>query len=213
MSRTSAGNNVNRVPTPVKYFVSFAGEKGEFTYWDKEAAERVSLGESIEFVVMDTRSAVGGWSDPNQARIFSNRVKSVVTEELVVRCGKETLQKGLWANIKDAAKADGAKFCTEVFALVSIGGTLQPAQIDFMGSVLGDWMNFTEEMGGPWSVYKSKVVATKGEQRKKGKTLYYAVNFTTEDLTSEDSAQADEFNDDKLQPYLNAGAPSEPVTV
>lgn len=212
MSRTSTGSNVNRVPSPVKYFVAF-NQEGNFSYWDKDTKERVSLGESVSFVVMDTRSAVGGWSDANSARIYSNKVKSVVTEEFTVRCGKETLQKGLWADIKDKAKGAGAKFCTEVFALMQINGELQPVQIDFMGSSLGDWMNFVEEMGGPWSVYKSLIVATRGEERKKGKTLYYGINFTTEDLDTEASTAADEFNDNKLQPYLNNSTTSEPVTV
>ena len=81
-----------------------------------------------------------------------------------------------------------------------------------MGSILGDWMSFVEEMGGPWSVYKSLIVATKGEQRKKGRTVFHAVDFTTEDLDVETSAAADEFNDDKLQPYLNSGTP-EPIAV
>jgi hypothetical protein len=206
MSRTSVNNNANRVPSPVKYYISFTGE-GQFSYWDGDAKVRKSLGESIDFVVMDTRSAVGGFSEPHNAKIYSNRVQSVTKEELNVRCGKETLVKGFWGEIKDRAKAVGAKFCTEVFALVNVNGVFEPAQIDFMGSSLGDWMSFMDEIGGKWAMYQSVVTATKGDQRKKGKTIYYAVNFSTSDLPEEVAEQANTFNDDKLQPYLTAGDP------
>lgn len=213
MSRTSTNSNANRVPTPVKYFVSFTKE-GDFSYWNKEVGERVSLGETIKFVLMDTRSAVGGWHEVDGvgARVFSNRVKSTVDEELVVRSGKETLAKGLWADIKDKAKGAGGKFCTELFVLVEIDGKLEPVQMDFMGSALGDWMTFVEELGGKWAIYKSLVVASKGEKRKKGSNVYYGINFTTEELSAESSDAANAFNDDQLQPYLNSGT-AEPVTV
>lgn len=201
MSRTSQNSSANRVPSPIKFYVTF-NQDGEFVYYDVDKKERVSLGSTLDFVVMDTRSSIGGFNKAANARIYSNNVKSVVTEEVTVKCGKETLQKGLWADIKDKAKAQGAKFCTKVFALAKINGELQPVELDLTGSALGDWMSFVEELGGKWATYSSTIRASKGEERKSGKNIYYGVAFSLEPLDPVDNEMANAFNDDMLQPYL-----------
>ena len=211
MSRTSQTNS-NRVPSPVKFYINF-NQDGEFVYYDAEKKERVSLGSDLDFLVMDTRSAVGGFNKALDARIYSNMVKSVVTEEVTVKCGKETIDKGIWAEIKDRVKAKGAKFCTKVFALAKINGTLEPVELDFMGSAIGDWMSFIEELGGKWATYSSTISATKGEERKSGKNIYYGVAFSLKPLDPADNDAANAFNDDKLQPYLNAGVAQEAAVV
>lgn len=211
MSRTSKTNSADRVPSPVRYYVSFSGERGTFSYWDSANKERVDLGSNIEFVIMDTRSAIAGWSDEANARIYSNRVKSTVKEELTVRCGTSILAKGMYADIKEKIKDKGAKFCTEVFALMLINEEYQPVQIDLTGAALGCWMKFVDELGGPWALYAFKIVTSLGEKKKKGRVEYVEVNFATAELDSELNEQANNFNDDALQPYLNAGV-AEPAT-
>ena len=205
MSRTNQNGNSPRVPSPIRYYVSWSGEKGQFSYWDGEAKKRVELGPDTEFVVMDTRSAISGFNDEAQARVFSNRVKSTTKEEFNVRCGNNVIAKGFYADIKEKVKAEGGKFCTEVFALMNIDGDFQPVQIDIMGAALGCWMTFVDTLGGPWAIYAFKINTSLGDKKKKGRVEYFEVSFATEELTSELNEMANAFNDDMLQPYLNAG--------
>jgi len=211
MSRTSTNSGANRVPNPVRYFVSFSGATGTFSYWDREAKEKVDLGESVDMVLMDTRSAVTGWNEEHGGRIFSNRVKSI-TEEFTVRCGKETLNVGLWSAIKDEVKSNGGKFCTEAFCLMNIEGVWEPVQLDFSGASLGDWMTFVESVGGKWNLYQNVISITKGEQKKKGAVKFFGLTFKQGELPTELSDEANTFNDDMLQPYLK-GKTAEPVAV
>lgn len=214
MSRTDKTNS-GKVASPVKYYISFSGQSGVFSYWDSEAKQRVTLGADIEFVVMDTRSAITGYNDEAQARVFSNRVKSTVKEELNVRCGNTVVAKGMYNDIKEKVKAFGGKFCTEVFALMKIDDEFQPVQIDFSGASLGCWMSFVDTLGGPWAVYAFKITTSLGDQKKKGSVKYFEVNFATEELDAELNEMANAFNDDMLQPYLMSGSstPEESVAV
>jgi hypothetical protein len=201
MSRTSTNKSGNKVANPVNYYISFGGD-GVFSYWDKEAKQKVTLGSDVEFVVMDTRSAITGWNDDAKGRVYSNKVKSTVKEELTVRCGAATLAKGLYADIKEKVKSVGGKFCIEVFALMKIDDEFQPVQIDLSGAALGCWMSFVDELGGPWAVYAFTIKTALGEQKKKGSVKFFEVKFSTDELTSEVNEMANAFNDDMLQPYL-----------
>lgn len=204
MSRTDTNKNASKVKSPVRYYVTFGGD-GVFSYWDSEAKTRVTLGSEVEFIVMDTRSAITGWNDDAAARVYSNRVKSTVKEELTVRCGASTLVKGMYADVKEKIKAVGGKFCTEVFALMNIGGEFEPVQLDLSGASLGCWMTFIDELGGPWAVYAFKVTTSLGDQKKKGSVKFFEVKFATAELDAELNEAANAFNDDFLQPYLSAG--------
>ena len=212
MSRTSQTNS-NRVPSPIRYYVSFSGEKGTFSYWDSANKERVDLGSEVEFVVMDTRSAITGWNDAANAKIFSNRVKSVVNEELTVRCDKQTLAKGLYSAIKGDIVNAGGKFCTEVFALMKINGEFAPVQLDLSGASLGCWMAFVEGLGGSWAIYKDLITTKLGEQKKKGRVTFFEVAFGTAPLSEDANELANAFNDDKLQPYLNNSTATQEAAV
>jgi hypothetical protein len=162
---------------------------------------------------MDTRSAITGWNDAANARIFSNRVKSVANEELSVRCDKQTLAKGLYSAIKAEIVNAGGKFCTEVFALMKIAGEFAPVQLDLSGASLGCWMAFVESLGGNWAIYKDLITTKLGEQKKKGRVTFFEVAFGVAPLPEEADEMANTFNDDKLQPYLNAGAAQEVAVV
>ena len=213
MSRTTKRNETVRVPSPIRHYVSFSGERGTFSYWDGESKERVDLGSNLEFVIMDTRSSVVGWNDAANARIYSNRVKSVVKEELTVRCGDTILGKGMYADIKEKVKAEGGKYATQVFALMLINDEYQPVQIDLSGAALGCWMKFVDELGGPWALYAFKITTSLGEKKKKGRVEFFEVNFATAELDADLNEQANNFNDDSLQPYLNAGVAEPAATV
>lgn len=197
MSRVDAPTS-NRIKSPVKYYIEFGGSEGVWAYWDGEKNVRTDV---LEFVVMDVRSSVGGWSESNNCRIHSNIVLSTKTP-FVVRAGKVVLVEGPYADIKNEVSAVGGKFVTNIFALAKIDGSWVPVDIQLSGSCLRDWSKFVET-NGIGAIYGGTVSATKGEQQKKGAVKYFTPVFTISALDSEVAASADEFCRESLIPYLN----------
>ncbi len=198
MSRTDVPTS-NRIKSPLKYYIEFGGAEGIWAYWDGEKNVRT---DTLEFVVMDVRSSIGGWSDANNCRINSNIVKSTVKNPLTVRAGKAVLAEGLYAEIKNDVVAAGGKFVTNIFAMAKIDGDWTPVDIQLSGACLRDWSAFVEASGSIFKVYEGVVSASRGEQQKKGSVKYFTPNFVLSEIPEGVAAAADEFCKDKLIPYL-----------
>lgn len=197
MSRVDAPTS-NRIKSPVKYYLEFGGSEGVWAYWDGEKNVRT---DTIEFVVMDVRSSIGGWSESNNCRIHSNIVGTTKTP-FVVRAGKVVLVEGPYADIKNEVIAAGGKFVTNIFAMAKIDGAWVPVDIQLSGACLRDWSKFVET-NGLGSIYNSTISATRGEQQKKGAVKYFTPTFTSGSLDSDVAVIADEFCKNQLIPYLN----------
>lgn len=197
MSRVDAPTS-NRIKSPIKYYIEFGGSEGIWAYWDGEKNVRT---DTLEFVVMDVRSSVGGWSESNNCRIHSNIVKSTKTP-FVVRAGKVVLVEGPYADIKNEVIAAGGKFVTNIFAMAKIDGVWAPVDIQLSGACLRDWSKFVEDnkLG---VIYNSTISASRGEQQKKGAVKYFTPTFSSGSLEPEVAAAADEFCKNQLIPYLD----------
>lgn len=197
MSRTTSSSAV-RVPSPVKYYLRFKGSTGEVTYWN--GSDEVALG-SIDLVFVDRRSSVGGWSDEHQSKIYSNMVKST-KEELVVKTDGKELIKGVYADIKAAISDLGGKFVSNIFAIALIDGEYAPVNLQFSGSSLSAWSDFIEEQK-IFNLYNVLLTVSKNpEQKKKGAVKFYVPQFAMADLPEDMALAADDFDRNKLQPYL-----------
>lgn len=198
MSRTDVPTS-NRIKSPLKYYIEFGGAEGVWAYWDGEKNVRV---DTLEFVVMDVRSSIGGWSDANNCRINSNIVKATGKNPLTVRAGKVVLAEGLYADIKNDVVAAGGKFVTNIFAMAKIDGDWTPVDIQLSGACLRDWTAFVEASGSIFKIYEGVISASRGEQQKKGSVKYYTPNFVLSEIPEGVAAAADEFCKEKLMPYL-----------
>ncbi len=198
MSRTDTQTS-NKIKSPVKYYIEFGGAEGIWAYWDGEKNVRA---DALEFVVMDIRSSIGGWSDAHNCRIFSNMVKSTKLP-FTVRAGRIVLAEGPYADIKNDVVAAGGKFVTNILAMAKIDEAWTPVDIQLSGACLRDWTAFVEASGNIFQVYEGIVSASRGEQQKKGAVKYYTPNFVLSPLTEEVKAIADDFDRDHLKSYLN----------
>lgn len=196
MSISSATSGKDRIKSPVKYYITFKGNDGVFTYWDGE--DRTL--DSLEFVVMDTRSSITGWSDEHNARISSNLVRST-KNEFRVRAGSTALFTGPYATDKEKIKSLGGKFTTNIFALATIDGIPTPVNIQLNGACLREWSEFVEQTGMR-KLYTNAVVATKSDQKKKGAVKFYTPVFTLANVADSELADAKQFDSESLQPYL-----------
>lgn len=221
--------------SPIKKYLSYSGSTGTFSYWDKEAEERIEL-DSIDIIVLDVRSSISGYDSDNKASISSNLVVDTTKEIMTVvswKNGKSTdLYEGLYKDIKDKAKTIGGKFTSNVICLADLGDGYEVCNLQLSGVSLGSWIEFVDENPND-AIYdyvitlnrgvlskrdgKENVPVTEKEEKALDAKLkknpraprpiwYYVLDFNTTDLTEDQAEQATD-EDTKLQDYFsNSGS-------
>jgi len=208
---TSGGSN-----SPVKYRFSFSGKTGEVKYYDKDTKEDVFLSD-LEFVILDRRSSITGFSDSENTSIYSNLVRNLKTDELTVRAGKKTFAQGTYDVIKPKMSDFDGKFTTNILLLAKIENKWEMGNLQLTGSSLSAWMNFEQGKnedgssvdGGKPDLDGSIITVTKGANKKKGAVKYVIPAFSVEPITKELDALAME-QDVILQDYFDGVENAEP---
>lgn len=163
MSRTKRRGGA---ASPIKRYLSFSGNTGLFSYYDKEAKENVEL-EEVSLIVLDVRASVTGYNSGAKASISSNMVAEIGNEPLTVQSWKDgkkqLIAEGLYKDIKAVVKEAGGKFTTNVIALADVGdgNGEQVVNLQLSGSALNGWIEFVNglENGGE---YDNRITITKG---------------------------------------------------
>ena len=194
MSRTS----VTRVPSPMKLYVSFKGGEGVWTYWNGQ--KNVTM-DSLNFILLDVRSSITGWSDEANGNIYSGYFKNT-KEEISVRTKNKELVSGTYADKKTEIKAAGGKFTTNLFTLAFIDGEYVPSVISLTGAALRDWSAFVSDVG-IGKIYSYLITTSKGDQQKKGSVKFFTPTFSVVEADEDLCNKADAFTDEKLTPYLD----------
>lgn len=186
----------DRIPSPVKYYLSFNGSRGVWTYFDGEGREL----DSISFVPIATKSSVVGWSEQHKSRIYSNVVDST-SEPMTVKAGREVLATGVWPDIKNDVVAAGGKFAANIFAMAQVGEETVPVNIQLTASALAKWSDFVKVHGR--KIFSYEIVATKGDKQKNGAVSYYVPTFGHKEADTDLAQMADTFFQSSLKPYFD----------
>ena len=198
MSRTTSGNgNSKKGKSPVKRWFSFSGETGKFSsYNGSEVVEQ----DTLEGVLLDLRSCVGGWSDESNCKIWSNVIKST-KENIDVMVGTKKVLGGLFADIKPELEKIGAYYVQNLYLVTEVDGQPEICCLQVNRSSLASFSAFNEgkKLG---ELYSKKLVVSKGEQKKKGKVTYFVPKFELVDAEKSELDVADE-KDHVLQAYFN----------
>jgi len=160
--------------SPVQKYLTFSGQTGVFSYYDKELGNNVEL-DKLEIIVLDIRSSIGGWSEKIGAQIRSNYVVSTAKEPFKVytltnknvRTSHE-LANGLYKDIKDTIKAENGKFTANLFCLVNFDGEWEMCNLQLSGVSLGCWFDFQTEHTND-EFYDYVITLEKGPLSKRGK--------------------------------------------
>ena len=233
----SRSNRSSGSSSPVKKYLSFSGGTGLISYYDKEKEEKVEL-EEVSLILLDDLASVGGFNESESSGYSSNLLspydtgKKAFTVKSKVNGQYQTVEEGIWKEIKGSSNISGAKYARNLFALADVGDGLELVRLEVTGSGLSPWLSFVEDNGT--SVYDSVVTVTKGQlyTRKAGKNtvftdeqlaaldakiaknprtqrpvLFYESSFDFgEKLSKEQEGAADEA-DAKLQEYLGGTDP------
>ena len=199
MSRSNPTDNTSH---PCLRWIEWDGSNGEFRYYDKDQKKNVSLGDSLTFILLDQLATIKGWHDASESGIFSNEVRDIKQDVLVVKAFKGgTLSEGPYKQIRDRIIAHGGHFTANLYIALKVGDNLGIASIQFKGAALSAWMEFSKENRA--ELYK-KAVRCKGfEEGKKGKIIFRTPVFGLVDVTPETDAKAIEC-DKVLQEFLKS---------
>lgn len=161
----------DRPTNPAKHFIN--AKNGELSFYDKESGENVGVPTPFEFIVLDQCATVKGWSDEQDTGYWSNEVKRVGEEQFNVRTKNGLKTSGLWRDIKDEVKADGAVFHAVIYLAAKGREGLETQALLLKGASLNAWVEFSKKT----NLKTHKVVLASWSEAKKGSVKYQVPVF------------------------------------
>jgi len=189
-----------------KYF-KWSSENECLEYFDKNITDEknpkgtnVTVKLPFTFVPLDVLATIKGWDDGSGSAIFSNEVKDLAKQDLVVKTFKNgEFITGKYAAIKDKVAAKGGKFANSVYIGYYEGKDFVIGNLQIVGASLGSWIDYCKE--NPRYKDEGAVKITGATKEKKGATKYSKPIFEHTALSDATNALAIEL-DKQLQAYL-----------
>lgn len=210
MSRSNPTDGIRNPST--RWFEWAGGSDGGFVRWyNKDAKQQEKVEGPFTFLLLDELSAVKGWHDPSESAIFSNEVRDLRQDVLVVRSfsGGE-LASGLYSSIRDRVVAQGGHYCASLYIAYKDGEELKIGNLTLKGAAAGAWMEFKraaptkKDANGKTlkAYFVDAVKIADFEQLKKGATVYRVPKFSFQSIKEETNLQAIAL-DAELQAFLS----------
>lgn len=128
----------SRTSNPAAKSIRWRSQDGIWTYWDAEEEENKEVkGHFIPF--MPGRACVQGYG------VWSNEIDDTKNDQLTVRNESGIIAEGTWAEIKEAVKSEGGKWCASVYGFYD--GEL--VRVRFFGSSLTPWFDISKRANSP----------------------------------------------------------------
>lgn len=196
---------------PASKFIDWKSNDKCFSYYDKETKENVSLPLPFKFLVLDELHTIKGWNDATQSAIYSNEVKWISKDELIVKPFKgNEIAKGLYKDIKEKVKSAGAHYVKSVYCMLEDGSI---ANLQLKGAACQSYGDFTAKTRSRLS--DEWVEVSTAAEGKKGAVKYTTPEFKFQKCLSDSEADlADEaFNilESYLKTYLIKSEPVESI--
>lgn len=188
---------------PAVRFMSWRGGEeggGRLTWYDKEAEEEQEVKLPFSFMVLDELNTITGFSEKDHSGFWSNEVKNLQNDELIVRTSAGIVARGVYGKISDEIKSKGAKYAKSVYvAFKDDDGEMAIGNIKISGAALTAWIEFQKK----YDVMQCAVFITdKPKKAKKGSNTYFVPVFEGQNV-SEESEKVAQKLDNELQNYLS----------
>jgi hypothetical protein len=194
MSRSNPG-----LTNPASKFFRWRGGEengGKLTYYDKEQEKEIEVALPFEFLVLDELATISGFCKPDKSGYWSNEVRSVTKDQLIVKTLAGVKETGLYAEL--LVRAKGAKYAQSIYIAYHDSGVLTLGNIKATGAAVAAWF----ELKRRYVVDNGKVVLTGAVEATSGSTTFFAPTFEWQHTTAEEDAEAIKL-DKELQIYLN----------
>jgi hypothetical protein len=131
------------LPNPAKLFLEWSAEKGVLQYYDKETKTNIEMKLPFSFMVLDEVSQIGGGTKRNGifSGFWSNAVKNLKTQEIIVKSKEGVEARGLYADIKDKK---GFNYIKGLYIAYYDEKVLTIGFLKFKGSSTGAWFDYTK---------------------------------------------------------------------
>lgn len=201
-----------QLKNPATRFLQWRGGEeggGRITWYDKEAEEEKEIKLPFSFLVLDELSTITGFSKKDHSGFWSNEVRDLKNEELVVRTKAGIVARGTYANISEGIKAKGAKYAKSVYiAFKNEEGELVIGNIKMAGTAMSAWIDFQKK----FNVLECAVFVTDDPKLgKNGTNKFYTPVFEGQEVGEATSKVADKL-DEQLQQYLGTYLSRKPDT-
>jgi len=204
MSRSS-----NIVENPTVKYLDWNSENGEFSYYDKDDKAKIPVKLPFRFLVLDSLTTVKGYSEKYESGIWSNEIRNLKDEDLVVRTSKGVLTQGKYADIKDEVASAGGKYTKSLYIVVGE----EIWNIQLKGAAFSGWLEFEKQ--AKRKIFTDAVVCTSFKSEKKGRVNYTVPLFSVEAISEEENEfgkNLDRVLQDYLTFYLKKAAPVAPAS-
>ena len=193
---------------PATKFVEWKSNNKCFNYYDKDKKENVSLELPFKFLVLDELHTIKGWNDASESSIYSNEVKFISRDEMVVKPFKgNEIAKGLYKDIKERVKSAGGHYVKSVYCMLEDGSI---ANLQLKGAACQSYGDFTAKTRS--RLTDEWVVVKKAVEGKKGAVKYTTPGFAFEKSLSEAEADLADEAYNVLEAYLKTYlAKAEPI--
>ena len=139
-------SDVQDLKNPARLFLQWDGKNGGFTHFDKtkgEKGEKVRVELPLKFLVLDTLSTIKGYNAKEKVGFWSNEIRDISKDILVVRTKSGVSAKGTYTEVSSHKNCKGIKFCQSVYIATKIEDNSIIANIQMMGAALSSWINFS----------------------------------------------------------------------
>jgi hypothetical protein len=153
---------------PATKFFEWKSNEKTFAYFDKETKTNVSVELPFKFLVLDELHTVKGWNDATESGIYSNEVKWISKDEMIVKPFKgNEIARGLYKDIKEKAKAAGGHYVKSIYIMLEDGSI---ANLQLKGAACQAWGDFTSK--GKQRLLDEWVSVVGFDEAKKGSVKY-----------------------------------------
>jgi len=175
-------------------------EGGRVTWYDKEAQQENEMALPMTFIVLDELTTITGYSEKDQSGFWSNEVRNLSSEKLVVKTKSGTVASGVYGDISENIKGRGAKYAVSAYiAFKDDEGELALGNIKISGAALTAWIEFKKR----FDVMQCAVfISDEPKLEKKGSNYYFSPVFEGQNISDATEASSKAL-DEELQRYLN----------
>lgn len=170
---------------PAGKFFEWKSNEKTFVYFDKDTKTNVSIELPFKFLVLDELHTIKGWNDATESGIYSNEVKFISRDEMIVKPFKgNEIARGLYKDIKEKAKAAGGHYVKSIYIMLEDGSI---ANLQLKGAACQAWGDFTAK--SKTRLVDEWVSVVGFDEAKKGSVKYTTPIFGY--LCSLDGSEAD----------------------
>jgi len=185
--------------SPVGKYLTWSSNDKCFAYYSKSLNKMVQVPLPVKLIHFDEFATIKGFHEKSGSSIYSNEVKSVKFEELVVRSFKGgELARGLYNDIKPNVNAIGGTYHTSLYALLD--GEI--VNIQMKGAAVQAWSEFAKEARK--SFLGNYIEINAATDAKKGSVKYSTPTFTIGAAIESKVSAAADAQYDELVAYFSA---------